>query len=315
MLRTALVVIAVLGCKPAPKDEVVLLDTKTDAQPHLEKLQAQGGDVSKILKPKQAADLKALESGKRYKFVVLRDGQLAISPLAADVPNNEYVHPVLGGGGPVRTAGGIKVVHESGSISKVVLDQDSKAYCATTDSLRAAATSLKRIGVTADSLRIENKPPKCLEEGDGKAAASMAMANPTADKAKAEDPTAPRYGALMVEVGQRYELMGKAAKAKRYELAAFELHELEEVFEEDLPRARPPKESAGANLASLAEVFVQNQLPALKKAIESKDPKAIATAYSQASASCNACHQASTHKFVEIAAELGADVPRLDPLP
>ena len=56
-------------------------------------------------------------------------------------------------------------------------------------------------------------------------------------------PTAPqwRYGELMSEVGHRFETMGRAVKAHRYELAAFELDELQEIFEEDLPHAERPK--------------------------------------------------------------------------
>src|SRR3970282_1281949 len=45
-------------------------------------------------------------------------------------------------------------------------------------------------------------------------------------------PASARYGALMAAAGRRFELLGRAALSRRWELAAFELHEVEEAFGE-----------------------------------------------------------------------------------
>jgi hypothetical protein len=88
----------------------------------------------------------------------------------------------------------------------------------------------------------------------------------------------------MAQVGSRFERMGRAARAERFELAKFERGELEEVFEEALPRAEAPRESAGVDLAGAAQAFTTTDLPELKAAIAAKSPAAIERAYASAAA-------------------------------
>jgi len=130
-------------------------------EPLVAKLKASGGSLERVVHVKQAADLQRLESGRRYKFVVDARGQLAIAPLPADAPSNEYVHPILGGGAAVRTAGGIRVDRASGKIERVVIDQDSKSYCPTLDSLAEATRALTALGIPASAIKQESHPPQC----------------------------------------------------------------------------------------------------------------------------------------------------------
>ena len=183
-------------------------------------------------------------AGKRYKFVGRADNSLAIAQLPASASSNEYVHPILGEGGPVQTAGTVRIDRESKTVTEK-----------------------------------------------------------------------PRYGVLMAEVAVRSSALGRAATAGRYELAEFERGEIEEVFEEDLPRAELPRESQGVNLGGVAQALAETNLPELKKAIESRDPAALKSAYANAAATCNACHRASGHGFVEIPIAPGQSVPSLDPIP
>jgi hypothetical protein len=125
---------------------------------------------------------------------------------------------------------------------------------------------------------------------------------------------AERYGSLMFEVGQRYELLGRAASAKRWELAAFELHELEETFEE-LPAAKQPDNPDHVDLRGLEEAFENTHPPKLRSALKAKDGSAFSKAFKDTAGTCNACHDATGHGFVEIPGEPGATVPKLDPVP
>jgi hypothetical protein len=125
------------------------------------KLKASGGSPERILHVKQAADLDRLESGRRYKFVVDAQGRLAIAPLPADAPSNEYVHPILAGGGPVWTAGGIRVDRVNGKVEHIVVDQDSKAYCPSRESLSEAVHALTTVGAPAAVIKTEDHPPAC----------------------------------------------------------------------------------------------------------------------------------------------------------
>ena len=119
----------------------------------------------------------------------------------------------------------------------------------------------------------------------------------------------------MAEVGRRFELTGRAASANRFELAEFEIGELGELFEGDLPRAEPPKEGPSAHLPGLAQAFVQTELPALAQAAKARDASAFAQAFQRASGACNGCHKASAKGFIEIPSRPGAAVPNVEPLP
>jgi hypothetical protein len=151
----SLVLPSIASAKP------VELVSRVPYEPLVAKLKASGGSFERIIRVKQTADLAQLESGRRYKFVVDAHGQLAIAPLPADAKSNEYVHPILGGGAPVRTAGGIRVERAGGKIDRVVVDQDSKAYCPTLDSLTEAVRALTAAGVAASSIAREDHPPEC----------------------------------------------------------------------------------------------------------------------------------------------------------
>lgn len=271
-----------------------LFDSRVPLEPLLAKLKASGGDPRSILRPRSSADLLALTSGKRYKFASLRDGRLAIAPLPADAEANEYVHPVLAAGAPVRTAGGLRVDHDGSSLRKVTVDQDSKAYCPSAASSSAALVELARLGVPADVLRVENRPPACGE-----------ASTPERE---------PRYGELMAEVGRRFELAGRGVRSGRLALATFELEELQEIFDEDLPKAAPPRVNAGVDLAGVAGAFRQTNLPDLLSAVRARDVRAFGAAYARAAETCNGCHRASGHEFIEVPTLPGAAVPRLDPV-
>ena len=125
----------------------------------------------------------------------------------------------------------------------------------------------------------------------------------------------PRYGAVMAEVGQRFERAGRAASVGRFELAGFEVGELDELFTEDLPRAELPKEGSSAALATEADAFAKTYPDRLKKAAAARDLGAFRDAFRDAAAACNACHQASGHGFIEIPTVPGKPVPNLDPAP
>jgi len=125
----------------------------------------------------------------------------------------------------------------------------------------------------------------------------------------------PRYGAVMSEVGQRFERAGRAATGGRFELAAFEAGELDELFREDLPRADLPKEGSSSALAAESDAFVKAYPARLKTAAAARDLAAFSNAFRDAALACNACHQASGHGFIEIPTVPGKPVPNLDPVP
>ncbi len=125
---------------------------------------------------------------------------------------------------------------------------------------------------------------------------------------------APHYGEVMAEVGRRFELAGRAAKAGRFALAEFELGEMEEAIDDDLPHAAPPRVGDPAKLAALLGELRHTQLPAMQTAAKRPDSAAFALAFAGASKTCNACHDATEHAFIEIPSVPGESVPLLDPV-
>lgn len=125
--------------------------------------------------------------------------------------------------------------------------------------------------------------------------------------------SAPHFGDLMTQVGRRFELLGRAMQAKRWELADFELGELRETFA-DVPIAQIPKD-VKADVARLARGFVPVIETTLQEAVSKRDAAGAATAFASAAQSCNACHQAAGRRFIEVPDKLGEAIPRLDPLP
>jgi hypothetical protein len=119
----------------------------------------------------------------------------------------------------------------------------------------------------------------------------------------------------MAEVARRFETAGRAAVAKRYELAAFEAGELGELFEDDVPRASPPKEGPTAHLPAMAKAFLDAHPATLEKAAQARDAKAFAAAFAQAAHACNQCHDASGKAFIHVPDVPGKAVPDVDPLP
>jgi hypothetical protein len=126
-------------------------------------------------------------------------------------------------------------------------------------------------------------------------------------------PEGPGLGEVMAQVGRRFEVAGRAAEAGRFQLADFEVGELEELFEGDVPRAALPKEGPTAHIPAMAQSFLKVALPELKQAAAKNDRVAFAEAFGHAAAQCNGCHQASAKAFIEIPLVPGKAVPSLDP--
>ncbi len=117
----------------------------------------------------------------------------------------------------------------------------------------------------------------------------------------------------MTQVGRRFELLGRAMQAKRWELADFELGELRETFD-DIPTAEIPRD-VKASIPELAKGIVPSIEATLQDAVTKRDITGAATAFARAAQACNGCHQASGRKFIEVPDKLGDSVPRLDALP
>ena len=120
------------------------------------------------------------------------------------------------------------------------------------------------------------------------------------------------YGTAMADVARRFELLGRAATAGRFELAEYELGEIAEVFEETLPHAAPPREGHPEVLPKMASGFLETTVPDLGRALTARDRGQATAAFERTAMACNDCHQASGHGFIEVPVVAGRSIPDTD---
>lgn len=134
------------------------------------------------------------------------------------------------------------------------------------------------------------------------------------DAAEAEEfgpmPPSRHLGEMMAEVGRRLERAGRAVDANRWELAAYDVGELEEVFEGEVAVVVTP-EDVPLDVGKVAAQFARTQLPALERAIASRDRATFERAFAQTTDACNACHRAANHGYIEVPSVIGEAIPRL----
>jgi hypothetical protein len=133
------------------------------------------------------------------------------------------------------------------------------------------------------------------------------------DRQPPPHPKGPGLGEVMVGVGRRFELLGRARTNGRLELAEFEAGEIGEAFEDDVPNAELPKEGPTAHIPTMAQAFLKTNVPELKQAAASKDLVAFQAAFKHTAEACNGCHAASQKGFIEIPTTPGMAVPNAEP--
>ena len=121
--------------------------------------------------------------------------------------------------------------------------------------------------------------------------------------------SAARFGPLMLQIGHRLELSGRAARAGRWDYAAYEVEELVEVYEGPLLEAPAPDE-----IRARIVPFATESLPPLGTAARAHDLAAFQRAYTAVTTGCNACHAAAEVPFIVVPSEIGVEVPMISPV-
>jgi hypothetical protein len=106
----------------------------------------------------------------------------------------------------------------------------------------------------------------------------------------------PGLGEIMSLQQMRHTKLWLAGSAGNWPLAAYELDELHEGFD-DVVHFHPTHKDAPLPLNQLVPKIVEQPLKDLDAAITAKDPKRFATAYDALTAGCNSCHQATNFGF------------------
>lgn len=128
--------------------------------------------------------------------------------------------------------------------------------------------------------------------------AAVLLALCVADPAFAQGAAyAPGLGEIMSLQLMRHAKLWFAGKQKNWPLAAYELDELKEGFE-DAARYHPSDD--GVPIAQMIGALTPGPMGELSAAIEHENGEEFAKSFDRLSAACNTCHAGAKHGFIRI---------------
>jgi hypothetical protein len=107
---------------------------------------------------------------------------------------------------------------------------------------------------------------------------------------------APGLGEIMSLQQMRHAKLYFAGQAENWDLAAYELDEIDEGFDDVLKYHPTHKDSPVAPKDAIPRI-VTEPLRQLKDAVEKKDSAAFGPAFAALTAACNSCHEATNFSF------------------
>jgi hypothetical protein len=106
----------------------------------------------------------------------------------------------------------------------------------------------------------------------------------------------PGLGEIMTLQQMRHTKLWLAGQAANWDLAAYEIKELGEGFD-DVVRFHPTHEESPVALKDAIPRMVTVPLEELKAVVEKKDAKGFGAAYDNLTRACNECHKATNFGF------------------
>ena len=110
---------------------------------------------------------------------------------------------------------------------------------------------------------------------------------------KLDNAYTPGFGDFMGSIQNHHNKLWFAGVNENWELAAFEMHELEELFE-DIETTYPDREE------TQSMPLIHPGLNAVNTALNNQNPEEFKQGYITLTNACNRCHQATKHEFIKI---------------
>ncbi|MCJ2179251.1 hypothetical protein [Novosphingobium album (ex Hu et al. 2023)] len=127
-------------------------------------------------------------------------------------------------------------------------------------------------------------------------ACSKKLQEPAPEATKAQPPYVIGLGEIMGLTQMRHAKLWFAGKAENWPLAAYELDELREGFD-DAMLYHPHHRNVPYPLTQMVPEFVSSSLDALDKAIKARNRPNFDKAFDSLTAGCNACHREANFGF------------------
>jgi hypothetical protein len=112
----------------------------------------------------------------------------------------------------------------------------------------------------------------------------------------ATDAYVPGLGELMTLQQMRHTKLWLAGEARNWPLAAYEIKELGEGFD-DIVKFHPTHEESPVAPKDAIPRMVTDPVAAISAAVASKDPRGFEQSYDALTKACNDCHQATNFGF------------------
>jgi len=106
----------------------------------------------------------------------------------------------------------------------------------------------------------------------------------------------PGLGEIMTLTQMRHAKLWRAGTAENWPLAAYELYELQEGFD-DVIRFHPTHKDSPLPLSGLVPKIMAEPMRQVRHSVESKDRDGFVGAYDALTKACNSCHEAANFGF------------------
>lgn len=126
--------------------------------------------------------------------------------------------------------------------------------------------------------------------------ASTPVPSPAPSPAAAAAAIPPNLGELMLLQQMRHAKLWLAGDAGNWKLAAYELAEMREAFDQ-IARLHPTHKNAPVPIDQAIETIMTEPLDQMSRAIQAADRTAFAEAFDTLTQGCNSCHGATDYGF------------------
>jgi len=109
----------------------------------------------------------------------------------------------------------------------------------------------------------------------------------------------PGLGEIMAQTASRHIKLWYAGLAQNWQLAAYEIDELKEGFD-DAGKFHPTHKHIKQKLPVLIKNYMHPPLEQLEQAIKDRNLDAFKKSYDSLTSACNACHQATEFGFNQV---------------
>jgi hypothetical protein len=113
----------------------------------------------------------------------------------------------------------------------------------------------------------------------------------------AKEPYKPGLGEFMTATQLSHAKLWFAGKNSNWDLAAYEIDEIKEGFE-DAARLHPTFD--GLPVAEMIKTIIDPRIERLEKAVEGKNSAQFITAFDELTNGCNSCHAGASKPFIQI---------------